>query len=686
MPWRSLVAAEAWDLASSALAALPETDARRPEVMLARARVAVGRCSCDEGAHALEAIATLRALDPPIAKEVRAVVDRLEVDALVCAQRWKEALEIKGPNALAARKGAVGARTLAKVKEGVGDLTGARAALVEAIKDAPHAGLSVGALLAWKLRLDRSLSDASGAEADRKRLFLEFPASFDAAVAAGESKAPPTSMSTEDWVARAKSLAALGDADGALLAIDEAAKLGLAPRRVAHEKGSMLYRARSYAKAATALDASAAMGNDASAIEDAFHAARARSRAGDDAAAISLYDALAKKHPSAHWGAEAGFLAGNLRFQHGEWKAAIEAFNIYLQKSSKVDGQQSNAREARRAKAIALLLDGNLTAVHALDVLGKSDDYEKDSYGAARIELLRAIAAQRFGESAEAIVRLQALRARFPYGWFDLVTRARLSKLGVVVEAWPTGPVPPLAPPSMPSAIDPLFVAGLSRDARDAWAKPSGDDVVLCATFEALDAGWDAYRLGQKFDTSKPPDITRDAWRCAFPTPFDDVVKALETREGLPRGTMHAVLRQESGFRIEVVSPAGAVGIAQLMPSTAATTAKECGMSIDPDDVAALEAPFLQLDLSARHLRALFEQFGGASSPRAAPLSIAAYNAGAAAVKRWLAEAGTLDADLFVERIPFVETRAYTARVTGNLVRYSILAGVQPPSLPPTFE
>jgi soluble lytic murein transglycosylase len=448
----------------------------------------------------------------------------------------------------------------------------------------------------------------------------------------------------------------------------------------------MLYRAKSYAKAAIALDASAALGNDGTSIEDRFHAARARSRAGDDAAAIPLYDKLALEAPGAKWGAEAGFLAANLRFQHGDWKAAIAAFEVYLKKSSKVDGQESNAREARRARAIALMLDGNLTAAHALDVIAKGDDYEKDAYGAARIDLLRAIAAQRAGESSEAIVRLQALRARFPYGWFDLVGRVRLAKLGVATAPWPAGPVAPLVPASMPTEIDPLFAAGLSRDARDAWAKPQGDDALVCATYEALDAGWDAYRVGMKLDTSQPPDTSSWRWRCAFPTPFDEVVRALEIRENLPRGTMHAVLRQESGFRIEVVSPAGAVGIAQLMPTTAATTAKACGMTIDPDDVVALESPYLQLDLSARHMHALFDQFGGPNAPRAAPLVIAAYNAGAGAVKRWLGEAGTLEADLWVERIPFVETRAYTARVTGNLVRYSILAGVAPPTLPTTFE
>ena len=61
---------------------------------------------------------------------------------------------------------------------------------------------------------------------------------------------------------------------------------------------------------------------------------------------------------------------------------------------------------------------------------------------------------------------------------------------------------------------------------------------------------------------------------------------------------------------------------------------------------------------------------------------IGAYNAGAGAVKRWMREAGTMDADVFLERTPFLETRGYVARVLGNLVRYAVITGSPTPVLP----
>ena len=120
------------------------------------------------------------------------------------------------------------------------------------------------------------------------------------------------------------------------------------------------------------------------------------------------------------------------------------------------------------------------------------------------------------------------------------------------------------------------------------------DDAASCTARDAFDDGWEAYRLGLRFVVDQPPDgTTAWKWRCSWPTPFAPVVAALEAREGLPRGLMHAILRQESAFRIDVVSPAGAVGIAQLMPATAAQTAAAIGMTIDQSDIAALQAPWV---------------------------------------------------------------------------------------------
>jgi soluble lytic murein transglycosylase len=73
--------------------------------------------------------------------------------------------------------------------------------------------------------------------------------------------------------------------------------------------------------------------------------------------------------------------------------------------------------------------------------------------------------------------------------------------------------------------------------------------------------------------------------------------------------------------------------------------------------------------VGARALRKLLDEFHGDVA-----LAVAAYNGGADSVERWLSRAPGMQLDVFVERIPYKETREYVAHVLGNLARYGYLA------------
>jgi soluble lytic murein transglycosylase len=689
VPVPTLVSAEAWDEALLSIAALPASEASSLATRLSRARALVGRCEPRDATPALDEIAALRA-----AKEgasIAPVLDSLEVDAWVCGGQWKEALAAPAPQGLAARPGATAQRTLARALEAVEDYKGARAAIDRALTGATAAGLSSGALRVTRARLDAKLADTGALAADFRLLFVAHPRDYDAALAAGQT-APSLTLSAADWLQRADALASLGREADATAALDEAQKLGADARKLARARGWVAYRAKAYAKAIPALLAAAKLATDADALSDAFHAARAKSRAGDDDAAIADYEALAKAHPTSHWGCEAQHLAAQLRWLHGKWGDAIDAYDRYLKGACpKGAGQEQNVREARRARAFALLEAGKHDAARkALQALATSA-YDKDSLAQGRISLLAAIAAQRAGDTKSATSELERLATVHPWGYLELASRGRLVKLGSARTPWPTGPIAPFTPVTLPAPASLLHLAGLDGEARGRLpAAFARDDVGRCALASTLESAEDAWALGNRLDLSVPPDATRAwAWRCAFPTPWAPLVDALEAREGLPPGLLDAIVRQESAFKIGAVSPVGALGIAQLMPATAASTAKDAGLALDPDDVAKIQSPWIQLDLGARHLAALYRELAPAGTKAArddaTPLVVAAYNAGSPAVKRWLGEAGGLDADVFLERIPFLETRGYVARVLGNLVRYSILRGAPPPTLPATF-
>ena len=131
-------------------------------------------------------------------------------------------------------------------------------------------------------------------------------------------------------------------------------------------------------------------------------------------------------------------------------------------------------------------------------------------------------------------------------------------------------------------------------------------------------------------------------------------------------------MRQESNYHVHAKSPVGALGLMQLMPATAKSLATELGVALPAD----ISSPSFNIRASAKYLRTLLDQF-----ENLAPLAVASYNAGPDSIEKWRKRQVGMDLDLFVEHIPFQETRTYTMRVLGNLARYRARAGLEPPSI-----
>jgi len=204
----------------------------------------------------------------------------------------------------------------------------------------------------------------------------------------------------------------------------------------------------------------------------------------------------------------------------------------------------------------------------------------------------------------------------------------------------------------------------------------------LCELYGLLEVADRRYQIAQDATTRlgldrAPGPRSRWMWDCVYPRPYAEIVTRAERELLLPRGLLWAVMRQESGFRRAVRSPVGAVGLLQLMPSTAERAANELGEKLEPRS---LTRAYTNLHLGSTYLRKLIDSFQGS-----VPLALAAYNAGPQAVSRWLAFGESLPLDLFVARIPYEETRTYVARVLSNAARYAYLEGgegaVQAPAL-----
>jgi soluble lytic murein transglycosylase len=157
-----------------------------------------------------------------------------------------------------------------------------------------------------------------------------------------------------------------------------------------------------------------------------------------------------------------------------------------------------------------------------------------------------------------------------------------------------------------------------------------------------------------------------------YPQPHEAEVAAAAKLTDLEPHLLYGVLRQESLFRTDAASSAGALGIAQLTPATARETARR--WSLPTPSRADLFDPKVSITLGAARLAELRERFG-----RELPLALGAYNAGEAAAARWLPPRET-DRDVWIENIPYNETRAYVRRVLWHSLVYRWLETGQPQS------
>jgi soluble lytic murein transglycosylase len=132
---------------------------------------------------------------------------------------------------------------------------------------------------------------------------------------------------------------------------------------------------------------------------------------------------------------------------------------------------------------------------------------------------------------------------------------------------------------------------------------------------------------------------------------------------------VHAIIRQESTFNTEIVSPAGARGLMQLMPATARLVAKKLNVK-KHTDAKLIADPAYNVRLGSTYLADMIDRFGGSYI-----LAIAAYNAGPQRVGEWMNLYGdprspSVDPVEWIERIPFTETRNYVQRVMEALLVY----------------
>ena len=309
---------------------------------------------------------------------------------------------------------------------------------------------------------------------------------------------------------------------------------------------------------------------------------------------------------------------------------------------------------------------------------------------AARQLFWLAYSQGRLGDGAMAQRLWRQVLAIAPGGYYSWRARLHLGKNDPELLRAPGAPAVPLArPPWQPLAsgdggLDRLWRLNQPLEAWESWrfwrgGRPpqTAQDLRLEGRLRSA-VGDDWIGLGQLEQASLRLPKGSCQLQVALeaelnPLRYGELFSQAAAAAGLDPALLQAVARQESRFTAGVESPVGAVGLMQLMPSTASELA---GRRLEG---ARLKDPALNSRLGARYLRQLLEQWQGN-----AVLAVASYNAGPGAVGHWLKTGLGSDSpkpanapinlqrdpELWIEAIPYPETRLYTKKVLGNLWSY----------------
>jgi soluble lytic murein transglycosylase len=259
-----------------------------------------------------------------------------------------------------------------------------------------------------------------------------------------------------------------------------------------------------------------------------------------------------------------------------------------------------------------------------------------------------------------------------PLSYYAMLSAKRLS-----VPGWaaPAGPDTVAHSSSVDSAVQRIVT--LQRLGMDVEARFEIDALASRAESTPANAAVVAQALANVNDPARALRValaaidkgntSRALLRLAYPIVHDDALVEESRRNDLDPALVAGLIRQESSWNPHAVSPASARGLMQLMPAVGASIAANRKYPLW--NTALLFDPDVSLELGTAHLSSSLKRN---TPPERA---LAAYNAGASRVTRWLGRPGTDDAELFAEWIPFTETRDYVRIVLRNAAIYRALYG-----------
>lgn len=446
-------------------------------------------------------------------------------------------------------------------------------------------------------------------------------------------------------------------------------------------KASAIFKQRKRGKARPVYDQAALAcrkagpGHKDNLVKSLYQSGRGRYADGEHEKAAKAFQALADEFPDHSYADDALVLAGESWAEAGDAPRERLAYEKLVKEFPGGD----MAFEARRRLLVLALSTGR-----AEDALALADEglprKGLDLRERAKLHYFRGRALQKLGRRDDAVAAWLAALGEAPLSYPGLQAMSRLREAGddalarglKILEQAAAEKDVRLDLPATPAAGRARLLArlGLGDEAREELSEAKITGWPAAAVLAQAGLYGESQRLlgalGSGWRQSPPVGPLRELWEIAHPLAFSDLVRNGESTHQVPWYLTFAIMQTESRFEPGVTSWAGARGLVQLMPATAKDLARQANITDFSADK--LYDPSLNLDLGTRYLGNLVRRFGGDEA--AVPLAIPSYNAGAGAVDKWLERRKEWDYDLFIEAIPYDETRAYTQSVLERWLSY----------------
>jgi soluble lytic murein transglycosylase len=483
-----------------------------------------------------------------------------------------------------------------------------------------------------------------------------------------KSDVKPPVYSAEELLRRASTLFTQGEFNSSLKTLQSIPLDGQPPAvisRIDLRTGMAQYRLRNWKLAEKSLKKATASTLHGIASEARFWLARALERQDQHEQAAALYLELAEEGKKQEFSDEALMEVAGLRRSLGSYGEAAKLFERIV--AGRADSRFV-ARATWEAAWCRYLAGEYGVAAESFRKILKDDAVrEKALYWLAR-------SLERTG-SAESGSFYRMLLDEYPAGFYASWYRGQ-NGIADVREA--LGQRNALAElPQIPGFEKPRLLAslGMIEDGRaemSAARKKAGENKSLFPGLARIYMEMEDYSSSISLFLANRPvkwdKVNLPLWAAGYPLAYSASISQHTTANSISEGLVYALMRAESGFSPAIKSPAGAIGLMQLMPATAKATAREKG-SFDP---LRLTVPDYNIKLGTRHFRDLMKEYSGDVI-----YSIAAYNAGAAAVERWRKNLKGLAKDEFIESIPYQETRDYVKKVYASAATYRQLYGLK---------